>query len=95
MIQNEDQIPNVSAYIDVLEEREKQDQKWGEQNHNDYIWLAILSEELGEVSQAILQTDFGGKHSGKTKEELIQLAAVAIAWLECIERRKRQSWRTA
>ena len=34
----------------ILSERNKQDIKWGEQNHNIYKWLAILGEEVGEVN---------------------------------------------
>lgn len=71
----------------ILKERDRQNVKWGEQNHDDYRWLAILSEELGEVSQAILHDEFGGEAAGTVEEELVQVAAVAVQWLECIERR--------
>lgn len=74
--------------FEIALEREKQDVKWGEQNHNDYVWLAILTEEIGEVAQAALHDEFGGKAAGTIKTELIQAAAVAVAWLECIERRE-------
>lgn len=72
----------------ISEERERQDVKWGEQNHSDEWWQLILTEEVGEVSQAILHDEFGGKAAGQVKAELVQLAAVAVAWLECIERRE-------
>ncbi len=70
----------------LAREREKQNNKWGEQNHTDEIWLAILSEEIGEVSQAMLHNRFGGHAAGTLRKELIQVAAVAIQWLECINR---------
>lgn len=68
----------------IRAEREKQDLKWGEQNHTPLKWLAILMEEVGEVAQAILQ----GSRLG-CQMELVQCAAVIIAWLEC-ERRGKQ-----
>ncbi|EKO04744.1 MazG-like family protein [Leptospira interrogans] len=74
---------------EILGEREKQDQKWGEQNHNPIEWCAILVEEVGEVSKAALETHF--KYDGKNdlseyREELIQVAAVALAMIECLDR---------
>lgn len=72
---------------EIVEERLRQDEKWGEQNHNDYTWLAVLTEEVGEVAQAALHDEFGGKAAGTLKKELIQVAAVALSWLECTERR--------
>lgn len=74
---------------EILGEREKQDQKWGEQNHNPIEWCAILVEEVGEVSKAALETHF--KYDGKNdlsdyRKELIQVAAVALAMIECLDR---------
>ena len=71
---------------EVLAERGRQDHKWGEQNHEDFIWLAILTEEVGEAAQASLHDRFGGRAQGTLRKELIQLAAVAVGWLECIDR---------
>lgn len=45
----------VRTLNSVLIERSKQDAKWGQQNHEFPIWLAILTEELGETSQAFLK----------------------------------------
>lgn len=66
----------------IQAERKRQDEKWGEQNHNDEKWLAILVEEVGELAQAILK---GGK---TTLGELVQTTAVGVVWLEAIERRE-------
>jgi NTP pyrophosphatase (non-canonical NTP hydrolase) len=75
----------VNRKIDA--ERYFQDARWGEQNHDDYRWLAILVEEVGELAQAMLHDEFGGSHAGTAPTELVQVAAVAVQWLECIERR--------
>ena len=72
----------------IRAERERQNEKWGEQNHDDYRWLAILTEEVGELAQAILHDEFGGSHAGTAKTELVHVAAVAVQWLECMERRQ-------
>ena len=76
------------ALNELLQERKRQDAKWGEQNHDDYHWLAILMEEIGEVSQAMLHSRFGGPHAGTERTELVQVAAVAVQWLECMGRRE-------
>lgn len=84
--------PDNCAIIDVMHERLKQNEKWGEQNHNPYIYLAILLEEVGELAQAILQTQFGGSRGGwsRVRREAVQAAAVAVALIECLDRNK---WR--
>lgn len=84
---------NPSLYS-VLAERTRQDAKWGEQNHDPFIWLAILSEEVGETSQAALHMRFGGPEGSveRLREEAVQTAAVALAIVECIDRKK---WRWA
>lgn len=71
----------------VAAERARQDARWGEQNHDAYTYLAILTEEVGEAAQAALHDQFGGKAAGTLEAEVIQIAAVAVAWVECIRRR--------
>ncbi len=110
-----------SVLQEVLEERHRQEAKWGEQNHpdgtgparmpllatdvnldlrtgaelarilrtkcnvtharGDGTWLDILLEEVGE---AMAESD-----PAKLRAELIQVAAVATAWAEAIDRRTR------
>jgi NTP pyrophosphatase (non-canonical NTP hydrolase) len=79
--------PRAAVNRQIEAERDFQDAKWGEQNHDDYRWLAILMEEVGELAQAMLHDEFGGSHAGTAQSELVQVAAVAVQWLECIERR--------
>lgn len=71
---------HVFDFIDT--ERMKQDKKWGEQNHGKLYWLGILSEEVGEMSKAIIE----GNES-EYWDELIQVASVAVAMMECELRR--------
>lgn len=66
-------------------ERERQDAKWGEQTHDHGVWLAVLSEEVGEAAQSFLHDRFGGSKGGTLRGELVQVAAVAVAWIEMID----------
>lgn len=71
---------------DIMEERFRQDEKWGEQNHTPARWLIILGEEYGEACHGALR-DFD-----EYREELVHVAAVALAALESFDRGKwRQS----
>jgi len=63
---------------DILAERKAQDAKWGYVQHDGPKWLSILMEEVGEMCQDINQ-------GNDYKEELIQVTAVAMSWLEAIE----------
>jgi NTP pyrophosphatase (non-canonical NTP hydrolase) len=72
----------------VIAERERQNEKWGVQTHDDGVWAAILGEEFGEVCQAALHDQFGGDHAGTLREELTHVAAVAVQWLEALDRRE-------
>ena len=65
----------------ILKERQKQDEKWGEQTHDVYKWLAILGEEVGEANKAALEDSRSDLIS-----ELIQIGAVAVAMIESFKR---------
>ncbi len=67
----------------ISKERDNQDQKWGEQNHDIYKWLAILGEEVGEVNKAVLESKYD-----EIINELIQIGAVSVAMIESLERNK-------
>ena len=64
----------------IRAERERQDAKWGaNRNLANEVWLTILTEEVGEAAKAMLEEDKEG-----LKLELVQIAAVTVAWMECI-----------
>ena len=71
----------------MLAERHNQDRKWGEQNHDDFKWLAIHGEEFGEACQAALHDQFGGEAAGTLRAELVQLCATVLQHIQCIDRR--------
>jgi len=77
---------HARALRDVHEERLRQDDlisagkiPWNcsDPDAPDGYKLAVLTEELGEVARAILE-------GSNLREELIQVAAVAVAWAEAI-----------
>ena len=76
----------LNVIEEITEERFKQDEKWGEQNHSPADWLMILGEEVGEVNRAALEAKFADKTLTNYREELIQVAAVVIAMIECFDR---------
>ena len=69
-------------WIRVLIERRNQDKKFGIQNHKIHKWLSILGEEVGECHKAALEGN-----DTELIEELIQVAAVAQAIIESINRK--------
>lgn len=76
---------------EVLRERQRQDTKWGEQNHTAPVWGMIIGEEYGEMCKAI--NEFGFNPTRKTEDDIykeaIQTMASCMAMLECIERARR------
>lgn len=46
------------AVNEVLAEREKQNRKWGEQNHSIIEWQGILMEEVGEAAREAVDYHF-------------------------------------
>mgnify|MGYP001574542261 CR=1 FL=1 len=83
----------LTAARSIDDERDRQDAKWGVQNHAPEWWLAILMEEVGELAQAILESHFDNGVDARKKgglpnirKEAIQCAAVAVALVECLDR---------
>jgi len=74
------------AIYDIHLERERQNERWGGvQDLPSYTYLAVATEELGEVAQAALHDEFGGSHAGTLRTELVQLAAVVVQWIERLD----------
>ena len=76
------------ALRDVNDERNRQEDKWGEQNHDPLTYLVVLMEEVGELSQAALHLRFGGPAADGLRKEAVQTAAVALAIIEALDRKK-------
>ena len=74
------------ALANVDSERDSQDAKWGEQNHT-IEWMSILGEEFGEACQEFNRVHFASCSDKNLRAELIQVAAVAVAIVECLDRK--------
>ena len=80
---SEIEVARATVLENVLAERERQDSIWGDQRDNaDDTWALIALEELGEVAKDINDTKLGSAYT-----EIIQVAAVMVAWAESLRRR--------
>lgn len=82
-----------TAIWNVIAERDRQDAKWGQQDHTPIEWMAILQEEVGEAAKEALEHHFGPRYYPEDAErlaryraELVQVAAVAVAAIESLDR---------
>lgn len=92
-----------TVLAEVMAERQNQNAKWGLQNHDPFKYLAILGEEVGEANKAAVEAyDFKNSEWKRPelydslfygyREELIQVAAVAVAMVESLDRNKPPSF---
>jgi len=80
----------------VARERSRQDAKWGPQNHSPVEWIAILTEEVGEAAKEAVEIHFAKQfpqhypddleRMERYRAELVQVAAVAVAAIESLDR---------
>ena len=71
----------------IRNERVRQDIKWGypRPDLSNAEWLTILTEEVGEVAKEVLEVRFESHTTKALTEEIIQIVAVGVAWLEHLE----------
>lgn len=72
----------------VIDERKRQDKKWGEQNHSPLLWLSIIGEEFGEMCKEANEYGFSSdlKRIQDLQTEAIQCAACCVAMVESLDR---------
>lgn len=80
----------------VTDERGRQLQKWGVQDHPIADWFLILGEEVGEAQREACEHVFAGRFPDhyppdlerlkRLRDELVQVAAVAVAMVESLDR---------
>lgn len=76
---------------EIEQERHRQDRKWGIQKHAPTKWVAILTEEVGEVAEMSLEAEWAKETSTRDvklmfmRNELVQVAAVAVANIQHID----------
>lgn len=89
MIEVQD-LHEYQAVEQMLSERRRQDRLFGQQNHDPAWWMVILGEEFGEMSQAVCDSRWKDVNTGlrDAVREAEQVAAVAIAFIQCMKRGK-------
>lgn len=85
-LETQDRRSELPEVYQIVGERLRQDKQWGEQNHDNPKWMMIAGEEFGEACKAINEN----KPREDVKAEVVQLAAVCVAWLECMRRSAKQ-----
>lgn len=88
--------PVTTAIDDVISERRRQDRKFGPQNHPIADWFLILGEEVGEAQREACEHVFAERFPEhypadperlhRLRKELIEVAAVAVAMCESLDR---------
>ncbi len=74
----------------IIEERNKQVEKWGDIKHSPFEYIPLIVEELGEAARHANEIHWNGKYYNVDEEEkkrlligeLSQVAALCIAALE-------------
>lgn len=89
---------DYQPYIDVDTERTRAHEKHGANGNSredarwdNAEWLPILTEELGEAAHELTYDAHGDMEGidgikSRLRKELVQVAAMAIAWIESIDK---------
>lgn len=81
-----------AAIIDaILQEYQKQNDKWNGVDYEPTLWVTILGEQFGELCKSIVNLNIGWGDYIYTKKTALQVAATSVAFLECLDRNK-DSW---
>jgi len=78
---------------EVWDERRRQHNKRGERNYEPHVYAVILHEEVGEAAREICDYAFNPESPSaqrdcaiRARAELVQVAAVAVAMIESLDR---------
>jgi len=61
----------------TINEHESQFKKWGRQDRTLFEWLTYLTEEVGELAEAISELEYREGNIAEVSKEAIQVAALA------------------
>ncbi len=64
--------------ISVMIEHERQIEKWGIQERTPFEWLCYLTEEVGELNEAVSEYVYRHGTTGEIHNEAIQIATLAL-----------------
>lgn len=79
-------LPEMKIWEAIMNERQRQNRLHPQWHGNDH-GLVVLAEEFGEVAKALyeLKQEWNVENYRELKDELVQVAAVCVRWLENIE----------
>lgn len=88
--------PTQRVVVDLIDERRRQIAKFGDQSHRSPAeWAVILGEEYGEAMREACDLHFLGQRGytpqieadvrDRLRIELVQTAAVCVAWIEALD----------
>ena len=80
-------MTNEDILLAISQERQHQITKWGIQNHPLIYWRGILMEEVGEAAKDIIEDN----SAEAITKEMVQVAAVAVACIDCIQRNEMKN----
>ena len=69
----------------ITKENHSQITKWGIQSHSAFEWLTFTAEELGELAQAVSESEYRSGTPANVVKEAIQLATLALKIAEMFE----------
>lgn len=75
----DEQLKNLANLIeDIKRENSRQIDKWGVQSCSPFEWITWLTEETGELAQAVSEHYYRGKPKEEIYKEAIQVASLAL-----------------
>lgn len=80
------------AFKRAAVERYKQHDRFGDEDHTPATWLAILTEEVGEMAAEVLRMEREGVTLRDYRKELEHVAAVSLAALACARRQSLRAY---
>jgi hypothetical protein len=85
-LEYEQSIQGIDSTLTAVKiQRVKQLNKWGTQDHNPKMWVAILGEEYGEVCKEVAETHVKDFDPVAYREECLHVAAVALAMVQNLD----------
>jgi len=72
----------------LVAERERQEQRYGMQNHANNFWNVIASKKVGDVAHQIQE-----QNDSSLFIEVVQTCAVYFAWAEAIHLNNKDKWK--
>jgi len=70
----------------IVNESVRQVNKWGIQVRSAFEWLTYITEELGEMAEAISEHEYRNGSKEKVTSEAIQVATLALKIAEMFEK---------